>query len=82
MNVSVERGPRRPLEWRTLTRRDGVTIAQALARNNSWYLIVPAGASHELRFASQSGNYLVATGSRDDLERAAEHHADTYDTRV
>jgi hypothetical protein len=74
---------RQPLRWQTIVRPDGVEIEQALARNNSWYLIVPAENDLELRYASQAGNYLVARcASPDEAKRAADAHADRYDTRV
>ena len=75
---------RQRLRWEPLTRPDGVRIEQALARNNSWYMIVPAGeGAWQLRYASQSGNFeILTTRDVDDAERAAEHHADRYDTRV
>lgn len=73
-----------PLRWASLTRADGVVIEQARARNNSWYLVVPAGdGSYELRYASQSANtHILSTGDVADAKRAAETHADRYDTRV
>ncbi len=74
---------RQPLRWETIVRADGVEIEQALARNNSWYLIVPDGTELELRYASQAGNYLLARcASHDDAKRAADAHADRYDTRA
>lgn len=74
---------RAPLDWRTLVRADRVEIEQARARNNSWYLIVPAEDGVELRYASQAGNYLVMRcTSHDEAKRAADAHADRYDTRV
>ncbi len=74
---------REPLRWETLARADGVEIEQARARNNSWYLIVPDGDGVELRYASQAGNYLVARcASHDEAKRAADAHADRYDTRA
>ena len=75
---------RRPLHWAPLSRADGVTIEQAEARNNSWYMIVPSGDSaFELRYASQSANSaLLVTRSIDEAKRAAENHADRYDTRA
>ncbi len=75
---------RQPLRWASFTRRDGMTIQQALARNNSWYMIVPAAdGSFEARYASQSGNFLLAaTADIETAKRAADEHADRYDTRV
>ncbi len=75
---------RAPLVWVPLTRHDGVTIEQARARNNSWYMIVPAtDGTLELRYASQSGNFLLrTTRDRDEAKRAADDHADRYDTRA
>ena len=69
----------RPLEWETVRRADGVELLQARARNNSYYMIVGG----ELRYASQAGNFLIeTTASIDDAKRAAEAHADRYDTRA
>jgi len=61
-----------------------VEILQARARNNSWYIVVPkADGSFELRYASQSANtHLISTGDVNDAKRAAETHADRYDTRA
>jgi hypothetical protein len=75
---------REPLRWQHLVRPDGLAIEQALARNNSWYLVVPAAdGSFELRYASQSANaHLVSTRDIDEAKRAAETHADRYDTRA
>ncbi|HZP96807.1 MAG TPA: hypothetical protein VFC31_10785 [Candidatus Limnocylindria bacterium] len=75
---------RSPLEWASLTRPDGVVIQQARARNNSWYLVVPASdGSYELRYASQSANtHVLSTRDIDEAKRAAETHADRYDTRA
>lgn len=75
---------REPLRWEPLTRSDGVTIEQARARNNSWYFVVPIGdGAWELRYASQSANSSVlTTRGIDDAKRAAENHADRYDTRA
>lgn len=75
---------REPLRWDALVRGDGVAIEQARARNNSWYLIVPAAdGSFELRYASQSANSLILnTRDAGDAKRAAETHADRYDTRA
>ena len=75
---------REPLRWDSLVRSDGVAIEQARARNNSWYLIVPAAdGSFELRYASQSANSLILnTRDASDAKRAAETHADRYDTRA
>lgn len=80
----------KPLSWQSLTRPDSIEIEQAPARNNSWYLIVPtertstdqvSGAS-DLRYASQSANSQIAVAvSAADAKRAAEAHADRYDTR-
>ena len=68
-----------PLVWDTITRPDGLTLLQARARNNSYYMIVGG----EVRYASQAGNFLIAqTSSVDDAMLAAEAHADRYDTRV
>jgi hypothetical protein len=82
--VSTDEIAREPLRWSGLARSDGVSIEQARARNNSWYLIVPAAdGSFELRYASQSANsHIMSTGTADDAKRAAETHADRYDTRV
>ena len=67
------------LTWETLRRPDGVELLQARARNNSYYLIV----GDEVRYASQAGNFLIEkTGSVDEAKRAAEAHADRYDTRA
>ena len=75
---------RGPLHWETITRADGVAALQARARNNSWYIVVPkADGSFELRYASQSANtHLISTGDIGDAKRAAETHADRYDTRA
>jgi len=75
---------REPLRWEPLTRADGVRIEQARARNNSYYLVVPAAdGSFELRYASQSANAQIAsTRDVDEAKRAAETHADRYDTRA
>ena len=75
---------RAPLLWQHLVRPDGVAIEQAPARNNSWYLVVPAAdGSFELRYASQSANaHVISTGDISDAKRAAETHADRYDTRA
>ena len=75
---------REPLRWSSLTRADGVTLEQARARNNSWYMIVPQGdGAWQLRYASQSGNFeILTTRGVDDAKRAAENHADRYDTRA
>lgn len=75
---------RTPLRWLSLTRADGVVIQQARARNNSWYLIVPApDGSFELRYASQSANaHILSTRDVDEARRAADTHADRYDTRA
>lgn len=78
-------GPaREPLRWQHLVRLDGLAIEQALARNNSWYFVVPAGdGSFELRYASQSANaQVMSTRDVDEAKRAAETHADRYDTRA
>ena len=79
-----ETAAQEPLRWSSLVRADGVAIEQALARNNSWYLIVPAAdGSFELRYASQSANALILnTRDASDAKRAAETHADRYDTRA
>jgi hypothetical protein len=76
--------PPTPLRWQHLVRPDGVAVDQALARNNSWYLVVPAAdGSYELRYASQSANaHIISTRDIDDAKRAAETHADRYDTRA
>lgn len=73
-----------PLRWEPLTRGDGVHVEQARARNNSWYMIVPQGdGAWQLRYASQSGNFeILTTRGIDDAKRAAENHADRYDTRA
>lgn len=75
---------RSPLRWEPLMRTDGVRIEQARARNNSWYVIVPAAdGSFDVRYASQSANAsIVLARSIDDAKRAAEDHADRYDTRA
>jgi hypothetical protein len=74
---------RQPLTWTDLVRGDGVRIEQAPARNNSWYLIVPAGDGFELRYASQSANSLVLHERSVEAARAAaDVHADRYDTRA
>lgn len=75
---------RQALRWQPLTRADGVHIEQAPARNNSWYMIVPQGdGAWQLRYASQSGNFeILTTRGVDEAKRAAENHADRYDTRV
>ena len=75
---------REPLRWEPLTRRDGVTIEQARARNNSWYFVVPVGdGAWELRYASQSANAaILTTRGIDEAKHAAENHADRYDTRA
>lgn len=77
----VSRGP---LRWETLRRSDGVEVMQARARNNSWYIVVPkTDGSFELRYASQSANtHIISTGDVNDAKRAAETHADRYDTRA
>lgn len=82
--MSTTLATRQPLRWAALTRLDGVTIEQARARNNSYYLVVPVGdGGWEVRYASQSGNFLVlTTRGIDEARRAAENHADRYDTRV
>ena len=42
-----------------------------------------ADGSFELRYASQSANtHLISTGDVNDAKRAAETHADRYDTRA
>lgn len=72
------------LHFTPLRRADGVTIEQAPARNNSWYLIVygPTDAC-ELRYASQSANALLGAGlSPEAAKAAAEAHASRYDTRA
>lgn len=82
--MSVTQRAGTPLEWAPLTRADGVVIEQARARNNSWYLVVPAAdGSYELRYASQSANtHILSTGEVEEAKRAAETHADRYDTRA
>ena len=72
------------LQWGSLRRDDGVNIEQARARNNSWYIIVPQGdGAWQLRYASQSGNFeILTTRGIDEAKRAAENHADRYDTRA
>ena len=73
---------RAPLRWEPLERPDGVRIEQALARNNSWYL-VPSGDAYEVRYASQAANSLIVMArSIDEAKRAADEHADRYDTRA
>ena len=70
------------LRWSPLRRPDGVTIEQAPARNNSWYVLVhdPAGTC-EVRYASQSANTVLAVGlSPEAAKREAEAHAARYDT--
>lgn len=73
-----------------MIRSDSVEIEQARARNNSWYMILPADAapgdsrdgSTDLRYASQSANTRIAAAvSSDQAKLAAEAHADRYDTR-
>ena len=72
-----------PLRWQTVVRADDVRIEQALARNNSWYLVVPAGHVYELRYATQSANALITIEPSVDAAKAgAEAHADRYDTRA
>ena len=67
------------LQWESIQRKDGVSLLQARARNNSYYMIV----GDEVRYASQAGNFLIATtSSLDEAKRAAETHADRYDTRA
>lgn len=74
---------RERLAWVALTPPGGVPIEQARARNNSWYLVVPAGDAFEARYASQSANALIGSGlSSDAAKAAAEAHADRYDTRA
>ena len=75
---------REPLRWETLRRADGTEVLQARARNNSWYIVAPkSDGSFELRYADQSANtHLVSTGDVGDAKRAAETHADRYDTRA
>ena len=74
---------REPLRWTALVRSDGVRIEQALARNNSWYLVVPAGEAFEARYASQSANSLIRVeATADAAKAAAEDHADRYDSRA
>ncbi|GAC1457665.1 MAG: hypothetical protein NVS1B1_03830 [Candidatus Limnocylindrales bacterium] len=74
---------REPLRWTAVTPPGGTPIEQAAARNNSWYLIVPAGDAFETRYASQSANALLGSGlSRSAAKAAAEAHADRYDTRA
>ena len=82
--MSLPPAVRGPLHWETITRADGVAVLQARARNNSWYIVVPkADGSFELRYASQSANtHLISTGDIGDAKRAAETHADRYDTRA
>lgn len=73
-----------PLRWTRLVRADRVELEQALARNNSWYMVLPSeDGSFELRYASQSANSrIVSTRTVDEAKRAAETHADRYDTRA
>lgn len=75
---------RGPLRWEAIHRPDGIEVLQARARNNSWYIVVPKNdGSFELRYASQSANtHLISTGDVNDAKRAAETHADRYDTRA
>jgi len=74
---------RQPLRWTEVTPPGGTPVEQAAARNNSWYLIVPAGDTFETRYASQSANTLLGSGlSRAAAKAAAEAHADRYDTRA
>lgn len=75
---------RQPLTWEPLTLPDGAHIEQARARNNSWYMIVSQGdGAWQLRYASQSGNFeILTTRGVEDAKRAADNHADRYDTRV
>jgi hypothetical protein len=74
---------RAPLRWEAIVRSDGVRVVQARARNNSWYLVVPAGDGYEARYASQSANALLKVEASDDAAKAAaEDHADRYDTRA
>lgn len=75
---------RGPLRWEMLRRADGLEVMQARARNNSWYIVVPkTDGSFELRYASQSANaHIISTGDVNDAKRAAETHADRYDTRA
>jgi len=82
--MSLPPAARGPLRWETITRADGVEVLQARARNNSWYIVVPkVDGSFELRYASQSANtHLISTGDIGDAKRAAETHADRYDTRA
>ncbi|MBM4420968.1 MAG: hypothetical protein FJ034_05190 [Chloroflexi bacterium] len=71
------------LGWTELRRDDGAVIDQASARNNSWYMIVPEAGAFTLRYASQSGSYVLARNLTKDAARAeAERHADRYDTRT
>ena len=72
-----------PLRWAVVTPPGGASIEQAQARNNSWYLIVPADGAFEARYASQSANALLGAGlSSAAAKAAAEAHADRYDTRA
>jgi hypothetical protein len=81
--MSERERAREPLRWDALVRADGVRIEQARARNNSWYLVVPAGEGFEARYASQSANALIRLeSSADAAKAAAEDHADRYDTRA
>ena len=76
-------GSTQPLRWSVVTPPGGASIEQAEARNNSWYLIVPAGGAFEARYASQSANALIGAGlSSVAAKAAAEAHADRYDTRA
>ena len=72
------------LQWSPIHRPDGVTIEQAPARNNSWYLLVHDEAGTcEVRYASHSANTSLAVGlSPDAAKRTAETHAARYDTRT
>lgn len=73
-----------PLAFAPVRRPDGVTIEQALARNNSWYVVVYGNDNRcELRYASQSGNLVLGTGlTPEEAHAQAEAHASRYDTRV
>lgn len=81
--MTTPAGSRAPLRWDPVTPPGGAPIEQAQARNNSWYLVVPAGDAFAARYASQSANALIGAGlSREAAKAAAEAHADRYDTRA
>lgn len=81
--MTAPRSSAEPLRWAAVTPPGGTPIEQAEARNNSWYLIVPAGDAFDARYASQSANALIGAGlSSAAAKAAAEAHADRYDTRA